>query len=792
MKLSESWLRTFVNPELDAQGIGDCLTMAGLELDALEPAAPEFSGVVVGKIVDIARHPDADKLQVCQVDKGNGEPCQVVCGGANARADLVVALAQVGAILPGGMEIKQAKLRGVESSGMLCSASELGLADSSGGILELSQDSPLGTSLRKLYELDDSVIEVDLTPNRADCLSYTGVARELGVLTKQEITLSPVAAVEPDSEDVMAVTVADAKACPRYLSRVVTGIDSAADTPLWMVERLRRSGVRALHPVVDVTNYVMLELGQPMHAFDRETLSGGITVRRAEDKESLVLLDGKEISLDAGTLVIADDSKALAMAGVMGGLTSSVTEKTQHIVLEAAFFDPLVIAGKARGYGLHTDSSHRFERGVDFELQTAAMERATALIQQICGGQAGPIIEFCDESSLPEIPVITLRKPQIERVLGLRFEDDEVVRILIGLGCEVAPHEEGWAVTPPSYRFDLRIEVDILEELARIRGYAEVPAQSRETTTAVTPIPEIDVSIIDIKRRLNELGFQEVITYSFLDEEMQQLIAPSTSVQRLANPISSELSVMRTTLIGGLLDVIRHNTRRQQPRVRVFETGMVFPTADAELQQVNRISGAMTAGAYDEQWAQQSVEPDFFDLKGHLESLLGMTALAGSVQWQSAENDYLHPGQAARISYDGAEIGWAGQLHPAIQQTLGLDTRVFLFELSLEPLLVREIPQFEPLSRYPAVRRDLALLVDEQVSYAEIKASIENLGNGLLRDFQVFDVYQGKGVASGRKSLALSLILQDLSRTLEEQEVEASVAKILNQLNSDVGASLRE
>lgn len=792
MKLSESWLRTFVNPQLDAQGIGDCLTMAGLELDGLEPAAPAFDGVIIGKIVEIAQHPDADKLKVCQVETGDDERSQVVCGGANARADLVVALAQVGAQLPGGMEIKRAKLRGVESSGMLCSAAELGLADSSDGILELPADVELGLSLRELFDLDDKIIEIDLTPNRADCLSYVGVARELSVLTGSELNVPAVDPVEPVNQSQMSISLADPSACPRYLSRIITGIDTQAQTPLWMEERLRRSGVRALHPVVDITNYVMLELGQPMHAFDKARISGSIHIRMAENGEKLVLLDGKETALDAQTLVIADDKGPLAMAGVMGGQDSAVTTATQDIVLESAFFDPLVIAGKARSYGLHTDSSHRFERGVDFELQRTAMERATALVLELCGGEPGPVVEACDDSNLPQIPQITLRREQIERVLGLAVPDESVEHILSGLGCEVEAKDAGWQVIPPSYRFDLRIEVDLLEELARIRGYSEIPAQSRETTIAVTPIAESSLSVIDLKHRLNSLGFQEVVTYSFVDEALQQLIAPSAELQRLANPISSELSVMRTTLIGGLLNVIQHNTRRQQPRVRVFETGMVFPSVSGQLNQVNRIAGALTASAWDEQWSTELREPDFFDLKGEVESLLEMTSLAGRVHWQSDQNDYLHPGQSARLISGEQEMGWAGQLHPSIQQELGLDMRVFLFELALEPLLDKDIPHFEPLSRYPAVRRDLAIVVDDQVSYAQIEASIQSAGSELLKEFQVFDVYKGKGVASGRKSLALSLILQDLSRTLEEQEVEASVAEILNQLNSDVGASLRE
>ncbi len=792
MKFNESWLREFVNPPLSAEAIGERLTMAGLELDAIELAAPPFHGVIVARIDAIAPHPDADKLKICQVNTGRGELQQVVCGGANARENLVVALATVGAELPGGFKIKPAKLRGVASNGMLCSAAELGLAESSEGILELPEDAPLGEDLRVWLDLDDKVLEVDLTPNRADCLSVRGIARELSVLTDTPAKMEVVPQVKTRNEAMLPVTVEAPQACPRYVGRVIKDIDNQAATPLWMQERLRRCGLRSLHPVVDVTNYVMLELGQPMHAFDLSRLQERIVVRMAEPGEQLTLLDGKEIVLDANSLVIADQQQVLALAGVMGGAASGVDSETQHIFLESAFFKPEIIAGKARGFGLHTDSSHRFERGVDFELQAEAIERATDLIVSICGGAPGPITEKFAANELPELPAIPLRRAQVQRVLGITLPDEEVERILRGLGCRMAHDEAGWLFTPPSYRFDLRIEVDLLEELARIYGYAQIPAQSRQWEASITPIPEAQLKPTELKRLLVDLGYQEAVTYSFLDAETEQLVSSDGPAIPLANPISADLAVMRTSLLGGLLSVIRHNARRQQPRVRIFETGMVFIPDASGLQQINRIAGAITATAYPEQWSVTNREPDFYDLKGDVERLLQASHLDSKTTWRPCEHPALHPGQAASLWLEQQALGVCGQLHPQIQQQLEIDQRVFVFELRLDPLLTREIAKFQPLSKFPAVRRDLALVVDEAVTYAEIEASIRAFGNPLVSDFEIFDVYRGKGVANGRKSLALRLILQDLSRTLGEEEVESTVNALLDRLQSDVGASLRD
>ncbi len=792
MKINESWLRELVDPPLDARQIGELLTMAGLELDGMEPAAPPFSGVIVARIAEIAPHPDADKLRICQVDTGSGELTQVICGAPNARQGLMVAMATVGAVLPGDFRIKRAKLRGVESLGMLCSAAELGLAESADGILELPESATIGEDFRAWLALDDVVFDIDLTPNRADCLSVLGIARELSVLTGAELHAPAIEAAPVASERAFPVEVSASAACPRYVGRVVEGIDATAETPIWMQERLRRCGVRSLSAVVDVTNYVMLELGQPMHGFDLDKLDGGICVRQAEQGEKLLLLDGKEVELEADTLVIADHERALAIAGVMGGSDSAVDDGTRNVFLESAFFPPELIAGKARKYGLHTESSHRFERGVDFELQRRAIERATALIVEICGGRPGPVSEVVSNADLPLLPTIALRRERPRRMLGITLDDGWIEQTLRGLGCEVAADADGWRVTSPSYRFDLRIEEDLVEELARVHGYDNIPSHSRSWSPEIRPIPENQVPLSRLRQMLTSLGYQEVITYSFIDEQTEALINPSVEALGLANPISSELAVMRTSLWGGLLQVIRYNLRRQQPSVRIFETGLVFLPREGELTQQPRLAGAITATAYAEQWAEAKRKPDFFDIKGDVENLLHLCHLDSKVEWLPGEHPALHPGQSASVQLDDREIGVVGALHPALQEKLEIDEPVFLFDFDREALRQRDLPAFRPLSRFPAMRRDLAIVVDESVSFREISRSIAELGLDMISGFEVFDVYKGKGVASGRKSIALSLILQDLSRTLGDEDVERAVTRVLRKLEADVGASLRD
>ncbi len=792
MKVNESWLREWVDPPLSVEAIGARLTMAGLELDGISPAAPSFEGVVVARIAEIAPHPDADKLRVCQVDAGEGQRVQVVCGAANAARGMTVALATVGAVLPGGMKIRKAKLRGVESLGMLCSAAELGLEESSSGIMALPQSAPLGEDLRRYLELDDAVLEIDITPNRADCFSVTGVARDLAVATDSPFDPPQVEPVAAACDDALTIHIDAPEACPHYAGRIIRDVDVVAETPLWMRERLRRCGIRSLGPIVDVTNYVMLELGQPMHAFDLSKLEGGIVVRFARSGEKLGLLDGNEVELDNATLVIADQSSALALAGVMGGEASAVSAQTRDIFLESAFFQPTVIAGKARQYGLHTESSHRFERGVDFRLQEKAIERATGLIVSICGGRPGPVTIDRHDVQLPQRAAIDLRRGRIPKVLGIEMEDAAVERIFTGLGCTIEPVEAGWTVLPPSFRFDLQIEVDLIEELARIYGYDRIPAQSRSAVTAIEARSETAVPLSVLKRQLNHLGYQEAITYSFVDASLEAQLNPGHQPLSLLNPISSDLAVMRSTLWGGLLKTVGHNQRRQQNRVRVFESGLVFQLQGDELAQVEHIGGAAYGDVWPEQWAQAPRKHDFFDTKGDVETLLRIASIQSRVEWRPADHPALHPGQSAELFLDDRSIGHVGALHPNLQQKLGFDQPVFLFELQLEPLRQRDLPHFEPLPRYPSVRRDLALVVDENVSYAQLVASIEALELEVIRNYRVFDVYQGKGVASGRKSLALSLILQDFSSTLSEEEVERVVTLVIERLNADVGATLRE
>ena len=796
MKINESWLRELANPAMSVEAMGAALTMAGLELDGIEPAAAPFSGVVVAKIESLAAHPDADKLRVCQVNVGDSDLRQVVCGAANAAAGMIVALAEVGAELPGEMKIRKAKLRGVESYGMLCSASELGLAESSSGIMSLPESATIGLNLRAYLDLDDQVLDIDLTPNRADCFSVTGVARELAIIGDLRFRATEIPPIPAETNDQFPISVAAAKACPVYAGRIITGINFDAETPVWMAERLRRCGIRSLNPIVDITNYVMLEIGQPMHAFDLAKLDSQIVVRFAESGEQLTLLDGNEITLNPDALVIADQSGALALAGIMGGESSAVNSETTEIFLESAFFPPTMIAGKARQYGLHTESSLRFERGVDFTLQQDAIERATGLILDVCGGQAGPATTIRNDEALPEISTITLHRDRVEQVLGIRVEDAVISKMLVGLGCETMLLDDTWHVMPPPFRFDLTLEVDLIEEVARLYGYDNIPAKSRSWAPVIEARPETQVSVGRLKARLNELGYQEVITYSFVDASIEKAIHPQMGALALANPISADLAVMRTTLWGGLLQTVRYNQRRQQNRVRIFESGLVFiPGADssdrAELDQKAVCSGAISGDLLPEQWGLAARKGDFFDIKGDVESLLQLASLQ-QVEWRSCNHQALHPGQAAELFLDGQSIGTVGALHPGLQNQLKLDFPVFLFELSLAALEQRKLAQFKVLPKYPSVRRDLALLVDVNVTYSQLSQSIDAIGSKLIREYEIFDVYTGKGVTAGRKSLALSLILQDFSSTLSEDEVDREMAEVMESLQTDIGATLRE
>ncbi len=791
MQISEAWLRELVNPPVTTEELVEQLTMAGVEVDSVEPAAAEFSGVVVGEVVSMEQHSNADKLKVCQVAVGEAESIQIVCGASNVRVGLKIPAALVGAILPGNFKIKKSKLRGELSLGMLCSEKELGLAADADGLMELFEDAPVGTDIRDYFSLDDKIIELDLTPNRADCLSVEGVAREIAVLNEMEWSAVEVSTVEVTHDEVVNVSVEETEACPRYLGRLIKNVDVKAQTPLWMQESLRRSGIRSLGPIVDVTNYVLLELGQPLHAFDAEKLTGAITVRVGKKGEELALLNDQTIKLDGEALVIADEKQALALAGVMGGEATSVTDETKDIFLECAFFTPIAIAGKARNFGLHTDSSHRFERGVDFSLQERAIERATQLIVEITDGSVGPITEVTTTKALPARDAVKLRQKRIEKVLGISMENTEVTKIFEGLGMQVEVMDDGWNITPPACRFDIAIEADLLEEVGRIYGYNNLPNSSLLMRSELGKAEEAILPIARAEDLLVDRGFQEAITYSFVDEDIQQTIAPDDKFIRLQNPISSELSVMRTTLWCGLLNAALYNTKRQQTRVRLFETGLRFISENKQIVQQKMLSGLVLGNVNEEQWSNKSRKVDFFDLKGDLEALFYLSDC--EAQFRSVKHPALHPGQSAEIvNSDGQRMGLMGMLHPTLEKKLGFETAVFLFELQQEMVFKKAIPKFEVLSKFPSVRRDMALLVEEKVTAADIVNNILAVKEGFIKDIQVFDIYRGEGVEDGYKSVALSLILQDSTQTLTDSVIDAIFNKVLEALSNNINAKLRD
>lgn len=791
MQISEAWLREYVNPAISTEELVAQLTMAGLEVDSVTPAAAAFSGVVVGEVLAMAQHPDADRLRVCQVAVGEAEPLQIVCGASNVRVGLKIPAALCGAVLPGDFKIKRSKLRGVESFGMLCSEKELGLAADANGLMELAGDAPVGIDIREYLSLNDTLIEVDLTPNRADCLSVEGIAREVAVLNRMDWSATQVESLEMAHQDILNVGVEDTAACPRYLGRLIKNVNAKATTPLWMQERLRRSGLRSLGPLVDVTNYVLLELGQPLHAFDADKLHGGISVRRAKTGEELALLNGQTIKLDDGALVIADEKQALALAGIMGGLDSAVSDETQAIFLECAFFAPQSIAGKARCFGLHTDSSHRFERGVDATLQARALERATQLIVAIAGGSVGAITDVTTEFSLPQRPAVMLRRQRLEKMLGIAIVDGQVVDIFERLGMSMQIQNDGWLITPPGFRFDIAIEADLIEEIARIYGYNNLPNNKLLMRSELSQATESVLEIGRVADLLVDRGYQEAITYSFVDEDIQKTVAPDDEPIRLKNPISSELAVMRTTLWCGLLKAALYNTNRQQQRVRLFETGLRFVKKDDGICQQKTLAGLILGSAYPEQWGEKTRKVDFFDMKADVQALFALTGCDAA--FSVAQHIALHPGQTAEIlSPAGEKMGWIGMLHPTLEKQLGFDTPVFLFELDQNLLLNKRIPSFKALSKYPSVRRDLALIVKEEIAASEVISCIRSCNEPMLQDVVIFDIYRGKGVEEGSKSIALSLHLQNELQTLTDSEIDAILNRILEPLTNKISAKLRD
>jgi phenylalanyl-tRNA synthetase beta chain len=790
VRFSEQWLREWVDPKLSTEDLAHQITMAGLEVDAIEPVAGSFSGVVVAQIVSAEQHPDADKLRVCQVNTG-AETVQIVCGAPNARAGLKAPLATVGGLLPGGLEIKRARLRGVESQGMLCAEQELGLSEANEGLMELAGDAPVGVDLGEYLQLDDRVIEVGLTPNRADCLGIAGIAREVGLLNDAPVTPPAFERVTPAIDDTFPVELEDPDRCPRYLGRVIRGVDLTRPSPLWLREKLRRCGLRAIDPVVDITNYILLELGQPMHAFDLDRLQGGIRVRLAQANERLELLDGQTVDLVPDTLIIADHSGPVAMAGIMGGQPTAVGEGTTDIFFEAAFFAPDPMAGKARSYGLHTDSSHRFERGVDFNLQREAMERATQLALDIVGGEAGPIVEAVSEADLPSRPDVTLRAHRIEKLLGFSLEGAEVERILDGLGLGATATNDGWTCSVPSWRFDIAIEADLLEELARVYGYNRLPVSHIRADLVIPHRPERTLSPRVVSSHLAARGYREAITYSFVDPKMQALFDPALEPVALTNPISSDMAVMRTSLLPGLLGAVLRNTNRQQPRVRMFESGLRFVPGDDVLLQQPTLALVATGQRYPESWSAGGDGADFYDLKGDLESLFALTRDGAGVEFLPGERPALHPGQTALIRRNERQVGYMGALHPAVAAELGLAAPLFAAEIELEAVLDSQLPGFTELSKFPEVRRDLAVIVDKSVPAAELMKTVRGAAGSYLTDLRLFDVYEGKGIDPKRKSLALGLTFRDQRRTLSDDDVNLAVNQVVDSLEKNYKAELR-
>lgn len=794
MYISEQWLREWVNPEQDFAAIGEVLTVSGCEVESLDPVATGFTDVVVGELVQVEQHPDADKLRVCTVDVGAADKLQIVCGAPNARVGLKAPLAQIGAKLPmpdgKPLKIKKGKLRGVESFGMLCSASELGMADKSDGLLELPTDAPVGTAVRDYLGLDDQVLELSITPNRGDCLGVAGVAREVGVLTRTTVNVPEIPAQEVSHDDTLNISLPAADVCPHFVGRIIRNVNAKAETPLWMQEKLRRHGLRSLSAAVDVTNYVMLEIGKPIHAYDLDTLNGGIQARYAAEGEQLELLDGQTLTLQADAVVIADDNKAVGFGGIMGGNSTAVSDATQNIFLESAHFRPQKIAGQARKYGLQTDASYRFERGVAADLTLPALERATALILAICGGEAGSVTDCCADDALFERTTITLRRERIGRILGISMEDADVVEILERLGCEVATTADGWSVQAPLSRFDLNIEEDLVEELARVRGYDSIPAVLRPLPPVVTLPLETQNRMDTLRRPLIEAGYQEAVTYSFVDPELEALLDADATDIRLANPIASDLSRMRTTLWTGLLPAVQHNLNRQQSRVRLFEVGPAFDRRDGEIVQSKRIAGVITGSVLPEQWGAAERKADFYDVKGDVEAILAQ-ASAETFVFTPATHSALHPGQSAQIHCGEQAVGWVGALHPRIEADLNLGQAVYLFELDLAVLQHKKLPEYQAVAKFPGIRRDLALLLDRDVLASALEEAIAEVAPEQLVRWNVFDVYTGKGVEEHQKSVALSLILQDFSRTLEDNEVNQIVEKVVASLSEKTGATLR-
>jgi phenylalanyl-tRNA synthetase beta chain len=792
LKFSEKWLREWVDPALDTEGLAHRLTMAGLEVDAVESQGGDLKGVVVGEVLGVQKHPDADKLSVCQVSTGKKKAVEVVCGAPNVFAGMKSPFAPPGTTLPNGMKLEKAKIRGVQSNGMLCSETELGLGDDAAGIIELPADAKPGLALAEYLDLPDSSIDLDLTPNRGDCFSVLGIARDVSAMTATPLKGPALKTVEGTIDDEHPVELVLPEGCPRFAGRVIRGIDTKAKSPIWMTERLRRSGLRPIHPVVDITNYVMLELGQPLHAYDLKLVRGPIRPRLAEPGEKVTLLDEREIAVNTDTLVITDDTGPIGLAGIMGGLSTAVSDETTDVFFEAAFWPPAFMLGRARQYALHTDASLRFERGVDPAGQARAIERATELLLEVAGGEAGPLSDHVVEAHLPKNESLLLRRPRLARVLGAAIEDKRVTEILGNLGLVTTDHDEGWTVDIPSYRFDIDVEDALVEEVARIHGYDEIPETTAIAETPLALAPETSVDLEIVANTLVARDYQEVITYSFVDQEIDKRISGSASELVLSNPISSEMSVMRSSLWPGLLATASSNVARQQDRVRIFEIGKTFHGTLKAPEEVLRVAGIAYGAAAPEQWGGPATAVDFFDVKADVVALLNTVGPGSTFEFVACEHPALQPGQAANILRGKEVVGVIGKLHPQVAKQFDLDKGVLLFELNAQSAFIATIPVAAEVSKFPMIRRDIAVIVADEVSAADLVAAVESAAPDLIQSVKIFDIYKGSGIEAGLKSVALGLILQEISRTLTDDDADAAVQAVVGNLQQEFAAVLRD
>jgi phenylalanyl-tRNA synthetase beta chain len=787
MKFSEHWLRTLVDPPIDSDSLAHALTMAGLEVEERAQAAPAFSGVVAARVLSVERHPNADRLTVCGVDTGAGEPLSIVCGAPNVATGMVVPCALVGAILPGGLDIRKTTMRGVQSQGMLCSASELGISDDSAGLLVLDPQIPVGTDVRQALDLDDVVFTFKLTPNRADCLSVLGLAREVAAITASPLRYSPPPVIVATAKSRRGVRVEDPQACPRFCGRVISSIDAAAPTPVWMKQRLERSGIRSISAVVDVTNYVMLKLGQPLHAYDDKLLDGDLIVRFAKTGERLTLLNGQQLALDPDLLLVADEKKPLGLAGIMGGEHSGISDKTTSIFLEGAFWSPAVIQGKARRLGFATDAGFRFERGVDFANADRAVDRATQLILELCGGEAAPMIDV--RGPMPRRDPFRVRPRRVARILGIAIPDAALADIFTRLGLKPTREGADFVVTPPSFRFDLAIEEDFIEEAARLYGYDNIPAPAVRHAQTMLPEREATRPVSTMRQRLVDRDYQEVITFGFVSSASELALQPDGHPIKVLNPIASQFDVMRTTLLDGLIETLRTNLNRKQERVRVFETGRCFFRDGERYSQPLRIGGLAFGSALPEQWGTPKRNVDFFDVKGDVEALVWPL----TVRSEAAAHPALHPGRSARVFVDDKEAGWIGELHPRLMREFDLaGAPPVVFELDQEPLTEHPLPSAKAVSRLPAVRRDIAVVVAETIPAEAVLDALRRSSGGHVERVALFDVYRGHGIEHGKKSLAILVLMQDTARTLTDAEIDVTVADLLRVLGERFDASIRK